>query len=856
MGSFQERMVTLLNQPPSERTARDIEMVLPWLQKRSKVLMELDRETLKDILRHCTYQKATTDDVILKQDEIGDKFYVMMTGRVSVYIITKTDDDQPAGEGAASSPPSREKPAKETPRVETQGKTQDCETAEAAELKENNNLEPLHRTAFGKFIMCYEAGTSFGEIALMSEEATRNASIIADMDTHLLVIDRALFNRSVKATRNASIIADMDTDLLVIDRALFNRSVKATRNASIIADMDTDLVIDRALFNRSVKAKEVAAYQERVEFINHHPFFGSWTERLRRLLEMSLRKEVHPFGSVIMRQGHPAHGLVFILSGQVRVSMEPSRHESQYPTLLKPPPDPLTTANKKPAVRDKARTPKTRRTHAQIEVRRQGGYAAAEQRMRGRTVDLCSLEKNEIFGDAEMVLDLETNLATLVSTAPTEVLVLNAKNYERLVSKKHPHTVRLLLHNVCQKLAARLHSSKASQLPILSRLHATATVKQRHLEGANRTFRTKDGNQQQPSRTDEEKMLLRMFLQDRVPLIKPFVPDSLYYRQASSAKMKVLMKSPYAKLRTLNMLTTYTTLRRKVPRSIQQLKGNVKAKRELLVTRLEVDDDDEDGYDVSPRRDYLPLRPASAAPGVHASRIAVRPFASARPRSAMDMRIVPCQDGDASPWGAPSACGAGWGGGGGGGAGLGGGEEDRDTLDQNTVSEIFYQMDAMQRDKNESRLRVLCTNTARSELRTKLEREPTGGTEGESIIQGYEELYDDSFYDWETSDGNLRDLEARIASFCSPRGQPVYSRSRPTVSHLKRYEVEDPNTVPLAGGTVFVHQKPCRYSPTPAAHHPQSPHPHSVSSAASATHSHVRRFMLHRDTPSHDFFGS
>ena len=43
-----------------------------------------------------------------------------------------------------------------------------------------------------------EAGKSFGEIALLSPEAKRNATIIADMDTDLLVIHRALFNRSVK----------------------------------------------------------------------------------------------------------------------------------------------------------------------------------------------------------------------------------------------------------------------------------------------------------------------------------------------------------------------------------------------------------------------------------------------------------------------------------------------------------------------------------------------------------------------------------------------------------------------------------------------------------------------------------
>jgi hypothetical protein len=43
MRSLQDRAVDLISQPPAARAARDIEMVLPWLQKRSKLLMELDR---------------------------------------------------------------------------------------------------------------------------------------------------------------------------------------------------------------------------------------------------------------------------------------------------------------------------------------------------------------------------------------------------------------------------------------------------------------------------------------------------------------------------------------------------------------------------------------------------------------------------------------------------------------------------------------------------------------------------------------------------------------------------------------------------------------------------------------------
>ena len=89
----------------------------------------------------------------------------------------------------------------------------------------------------------------------------------------------------------------------------------------------------------------------------------------------------------------------------------------------------------------------------------------------------------------------------------------------------------------------------------------------------------------------------------------------------------------------------------------------------------------------------------AARAGFQSPRVTMRPFASARPRSAVDVRIVPCRDEQASPWGGASH---GWGANNSAAAAEEEEEED-DTLDQHTVSEIFHQMGAAQRDKIESR---------------------------------------------------------------------------------------------------------------------------------------------------------
>lgn len=47
-------------------------------------------------------------------------------------------------------------------------------------------------------ILSAAAGRSFGELALINADCVRNASIIADETTDLIVVNRALYNRSLK----------------------------------------------------------------------------------------------------------------------------------------------------------------------------------------------------------------------------------------------------------------------------------------------------------------------------------------------------------------------------------------------------------------------------------------------------------------------------------------------------------------------------------------------------------------------------------------------------------------------------------------------------------------------------------
>lgn len=107
------------------------------------------------------------------------------------------------------------------------------------------------------------------------------------------------------------------------------------RNASIVADEKTDLlVIERDLFNRSLKVAQEAELKHRIDFVNRCSLFENWPSKYKKQVSMSLRRETLPFDTPIVKQGAAVDGLCFIVKGQARVVVDPALHHFQYPAVL------------------------------------------------------------------------------------------------------------------------------------------------------------------------------------------------------------------------------------------------------------------------------------------------------------------------------------------------------------------------------------------------------------------------------------------------------------------------------------------------------------------------------------------
>ncbi|XP_041353721.1 uncharacterized protein LOC121371698 isoform X2 [Gigantopelta aegis] len=634
-------------------------------------------------------------------------FYVLITGRTSVYIDTAKSDDDPL-----------------PPELES--------IIEDVKWKKAKKKKSLDRSRYGKFIMNFEGGDGFGEVALLEEDAVRNATVIADEDSDLLVISRELFERSMK-----------------------------------------------------VKQEEY--YEERRKFIQDSPLFAFWTTKFQRLLELSFVKEVHKYGSVIMKQGEPTKGLVFIFSGQAKIVVEPAKHEAQFPYLMKP--HCPGQNNMKSRLHKQRSCAGLASDH--IRVKRKEGYAAAEKRLKNKTVDLCCVEKNEVVGDIEVVLNLDTNIGTVVSTTDTEVFVLNTKNFERLVLKKNIKTLEKLRNGVLQKLIGRLRIPNARSVPLLAHLFSAANCLMLKSESPSHKTTTEEA-------TDPKlKHLIELFLKDKVPLIDPFVPNSLYYRKKSAFKSKQL--GVESKLFDyFKMYEVHGIVRQKLPRSMDKLRNNIEAERELLGEERVVLEEE-----VSPMEAFV-RSVSSVCPRTMAR--SARSLPERPHTSDASIQITEC---DTVPSAFVSE------------------SQAEDILDDETITTLFHQLQDIQKSRSDQRLRAVYSGSVRSRLR--------GGARNSSFDNSIESDHnEDDVIDWETSDRNLRHLEERIKTFCEKIRTPNV-RNKHRISEMRRFDIEDPQYLPIPGGAVYVHKKACT----------------SVGMGGPVPHRHVRRFMLARPSTSY-----
>lgn len=237
-----ELFISVVQRPSDQRSEFECADMVPWFQNHSSLLQTLPEEIVADVIRHCEYERKEKNDVLIKQGDSGDKLYIILRGSVSIYVIHDNKDDH-----------------KEV-------------------LKQVNAACAAHdfdRSNLGQYAWTGGEGKCFGEVALLKEDCIRTATVVADGDTDLVVIDRNLYNRSV----------------------------------------------------RDVLERE---YQLKTRFVEGSSLFKDWPAKQKKLLVVALKKENMKYGSYLLRQGSPTENMFFLLSGEVEITCDQSQFKNQY----------------------------------------------------------------------------------------------------------------------------------------------------------------------------------------------------------------------------------------------------------------------------------------------------------------------------------------------------------------------------------------------------------------------------------------------------------------------------------------------------------------------------------------------
>ncbi|TNN07631.1 cAMP-dependent protein kinase regulatory subunit [Schistosoma japonicum] len=450
-----DKIVTCIKKTSDERTTVEIEEIYPWFIEKVKFFSNLKHDVVKDIIKNCEFSERETDDIIIRQFEEGDCFYIILSGRVSIYVNTElVHDDQEVVHQQDDSIPT---------------------------VKHSVGRKATNRENFGNYAISLGTGDSFGELALINKDCIRNATVIADCTTHLAVINRITYNRSLRDVHEAD-------------------------------------------------------FKRRINFISKCPHFNGWIQSLKKQAAMSLVQTDFPFEADLVRQEEPLKGLMFIISGQAQISIDILKHPKQYPDLKLPTYSiPLTKMNDHRLIHTE---------NPNYPVRRMG-YIVKEKRNALKKIELCIAGPGTVLGEFEYGFGLKTYMETATCIEPITAYVFGARNFERLIqSRRNPDGLRQIREIAQRNIMYRISRTLDSKIPLFRFLVKNIYEANLHLQEEKREKALANLNKAESKRTRTLSKLTSRNQQQRMKRnIKPQLQQNELAFQTRRQQVKKLQNN-------------------------------------------------------------------------------------------------------------------------------------------------------------------------------------------------------------------------------------------------------------------------------------------------------------------------
>lgn len=256
-------------------------------------------------------------------------------------------------------------------------------------------------------------------------------------------------------------------------------SDKKERNATVIADELTDLIIiNDELYKKSFQVYNLE-WKEKSSFALACPLFISWPTALKALLIENLKMHKIHFGNRVVEQGWPCSSVYFIAKGAAKVLSDPRKCKEQYEALnpkKRQPKREINYGDKEEIKIELNAIEDLVRPLTVIEKRRrrlEHGFVAMENRLRQREIQATTIGPNDVIGDVEMVLDIPEYCASVECVETLEVYELDKASFHRLIARRSPETLELLRKVVITKL--RLRVERFNEIPLFQHLLERAT---------------------------------------------------------------------------------------------------------------------------------------------------------------------------------------------------------------------------------------------------------------------------------------------------------------------------------------------------------------------------------------------
>ncbi|XP_070200517.1 uncharacterized protein [Littorina saxatilis] len=455
MAKVYHQIINLTNKPPSLRTDEELDQLVPWLRKKSSNLFhDLENEKIKKLLKEADLRRYRFDDVILRQGDEGDEFFILVSGAITFYV-NSTDD------------------------VETMVAKQKQEEAVAREQG-----RPVNREVYGTQVGTGTEGKTFGELALIYPDCVRNASVLS---------------------------------------------------TNIYSDV---LVVSKDLYNETILGSQVREYEAKEKFINDSPLFHKWNPKLRKMAAMSIEKIKLKFEDVIIKQGSPINGLHFLVSGQVKIRVDPSMHPLQFPQHF--PVGNLADLEKQKArelLRKEMNLGRSKSSTKKTSLASRSAHHEGNKKSAQKALELCLMGAVDTIGDVEMVLGVSTYSQTVICTEAATVFHLDQRNYDRLVEKRNPQTVDFMRDIVHTKLT--LHFSRLSDDSIPMYRYILYTLDEKERETRERRQKLKEQQERDRHTTVATPMTETQWEIENLqkgPLVNLYGPGSVFHWIRKKAK--------------------------------------------------------------------------------------------------------------------------------------------------------------------------------------------------------------------------------------------------------------------------------------------------------------------------------